>query len=175
MLRPPRPRCLVAIGCVIVASCAGDDARSHVFQSAPPVRATQPTTTAPVRPEPPIGTTGPSAKITSVRLASTGEIASLDDIRGSLDVVTVASRGPGSSSAGPARLELRLTGPTDTTLTEVIDAPVPIVVAHVFRVEVARGVPSLRDGVHRGELRLVGPAGGVVARSIPLTLTVRGR
>ena len=170
--RSPR---VVAIGCVLLASCAGDDARSHVYQSPPPVRPATHTTVAPSRPDPPVGAAGPTAKINSVRLASTGEIASLGAIDQSIDVVTVASRGGGSSSAGPARMELQLSGPVDTTLVEVVDAPVPLVIAHVFRVDAAHGGPGLRAGVYRADLRLMGPDGRVIARSTPLAMTVRAR
>jgi hypothetical protein len=160
-----------------VASCAGDDARKHVYQSPPPVRATIPSSSAraPSTPEPPIGAAWATAKINSVRLASTGTIASLGDITDSIDVLAMVSRGKGSTSAGPARIELHFAGPTDTTLVETVKAPVPLVVAHVFRVDAAHGPAGLHDGVYRAQLRLIGPDGRVIAQSTQLWLSVRSQ
>lgn len=110
-----------------------------------------------------------------MRRASTGSIASLGDITDSIDVLTVVSRGKGSSAADRAFIELRFAGPTDTTLVEAVEPPVPAVIAHVFRMDAAHGRAGLRDGLYRAQVRLLGPSGRVIAQSTPLYLTVRGR
>jgi hypothetical protein len=86
----------------------------------------------------------------------------------------MVSRGKGSSPAGPARVELHFAGPTDTTLVETIGTPVPLVIAHVFRVDAGHGA-GLSDGAYRAQLRLLGPSGRVVAQSAPLSLTIRSQ
>lgn len=122
-----------------------------------------------------MGTAWASATINSVRLASTGMIASLGDISDSIDVLVMVSRGKQSTPAGPAHVELHFAGPTDTTLVETVETPVPLVIAHVFRVAAGHGGAGLRDGVYRAQLRLLGPSGRSIAQSIPLSLTVRGQ
>jgi hypothetical protein len=126
-------------------------------------------------PEPAIGGAWPIATINSVRLASTGSPALLGEIADSVDVLTLVSRGRGSSPDGPARIELRLGGPTDTTLVERVAGPVPAVIAHGFRVVVGGASGGLRDGVYHARVRFVGPTDHVIAQSVPLYLRVRAR
>jgi hypothetical protein len=157
----------------MLAACAGDDARNHVHRSPPPVRAAPATTVTPDVPEPPVGAAWPSAGISSVRIASTGQPASLGNIADSVDVLTVVTRGSASSPEGPARIELHLAGPTDTTLVERLRSPVPAVIAHDFRLIIGNGDAGLRDGVYHARVRFVGPSGTTIAQSVPLFFTVR--
>jgi hypothetical protein len=171
VIRPALHAALLAF----VVSCANDDARSHVFQSSPPPRAVP---AAPVvagaaaAAEPPVGSTGPSARVVSVRVASTGEPATLERLSEAVDVVTLVSRGRGSSAAGPARLELRLTGAVDSTIVERLATPVPTVVAHSFRLSSPDGSVGLPNGRYQLQVRLVGPTGRATS-SAPLSVGVR--
>ena len=97
----------------------------------------------------------------------------LDDLTEAVDVVTVVSRGRGSSANEPVRLELRVKGIVDTTLVERLAAPVPIVVAHSFRISSPDGSAGLPDGRYALQLRLVGPTGRAVAASVPVFMQVR--
>lgn len=108
----------------------------------------------------------------SVRLASTGEPAALERLTEGVDVVTLVSRGAGSSPAGPARLELRLTGAHDTTLVALLASPIPRVVAHSFHVGAPDGSVGLPSGQYQLQVRLVGPSGRRVV-SAPVSLGVR--
>jgi hypothetical protein len=146
-----------------------------VYQSSPPPRATAAVpaaTGAASTTELPVGSSGPSARVVSVRVASTGEPAALEHLTQSVDVVTLVSRGRGSSSAGPARLELRVTGEADTTLVERITGPVPTVIAHSFRLSSSDGFVGLPNGRYQLQVRLVGPTGRIIA-SPPFFVTVR--
>jgi hypothetical protein len=158
----------------LAAACANDDARPHVYQSSPPPR-TAPAAVvsagAGATAEPPIGSSGPSARVVSVRLVATGEPATLERLTESVDVVTIVSRGAGSSAAGPARLELHITGSLDTTLVTRMPGPVPRVIAHSFRLSSSDGSVGLPTGRYRLQVRLVGPTGRQVA-SAPLAVGV---
>jgi len=156
----------------LLASCAGDESR-HVYRSSPPVRDRSPAAAPSSAPEPPVGTNGPSARITAVLSTSTGTAARLDRVEGDINVVTLVSRGSGSPSQGPATLQLRITGSTDTTLVQRFDTPVPVIVAHSFRVRVSDGAAGLRDGRFHLQVRLVGRDGQLIASSIPVDLGVR--
>jgi hypothetical protein len=158
----------------LVAACANDDARRHVFESAPPSRAapaSAPATPAPAAVEASMGTSGPSARVVAVRLASTGAPAVLERLTESVDVVTLVSRGAGSSASGPARLELRVIGAVDTTLVSRLEGPVPRVVAHSFRLSSVDGSVGLPSGRYQLQVRLVGPTGRQVV-SAPLSVVV---
>jgi hypothetical protein len=161
----------LALLLVSVASCVRDEGRSHVYRSSPPPAAA-PAVAAPVA-ELPIGARGPSAQIVAVRLASTGAPAALDRVTEPVDVVALVSRGRGSSPRGPATLELRITGPIDTTLRRRLDGPVPIAISHVFRVAAGSSASGLPDGRFQVKVRLVGPAASRVAESVPVHLGVR--
>jgi thiazole synthase ThiGH ThiG subunit len=158
----------------LLASCAGDDSR-HVYESSPPVRAVAAPTIVPAAAELPIGAGGPTARVAAVRLTATGAPAPLDRLSESVDVVTVVSRGRGSSPQGPARLELHLTGVIDTTFVERLDTPVPMIVAHSFRVPVNEGSTGLPSGRYQLQVRLVGPSGRAVAASVPVFIGVQER
>ncbi|MDB4883163.1 MAG: hypothetical protein JWL95_1929 [Gemmatimonadetes bacterium] len=176
MHRYPQRIRRLSIGCPLILACAGDDARNHVHQSPPPMRAVQPAAApAPDVPEPPVGGGWASAKISSVRLASTGAPAALGEITDPVQVLVVVTRGRGSSPDGPARLELHLSGATDTTLVEPIASPVPLVIAHEFLVVPGHGPTGLGDGPYRLGVRLVRAAGTTIAQSTPLWLTIRAR
>jgi hypothetical protein len=105
--------------------------------------------------------------------ASTGRPASLDHVEEDLDVVTLVSRGNQSSPRGPVRLELRIMGSEDTTLVRQLDTPVPVIVAHSFRVPVSAGQIGLHDGRFHLQVRLLDPAGRELAASVPVELGVR--
>ncbi|MEO8562379.1 MAG: hypothetical protein ABI601_09915 [bacterium] len=165
------PRSLLV---ALVVACAGDDSR-HVYESPPPMRAAAPAVAAPVTPELPIGSGGPDARVAAVRLVSTGAPATLDRLSESVDVVTLVSRGRESSAQGPARLELRITGALDTTLVERLETPLPMVVAHSFRVGARDGSVGLPTGRYQLQIRLVGPTGRDVASSVPVFIGVRNR
>ena len=109
----------------------------------------------------------------SFRLAATGAPTALDELTEGVDVVTLVSRGRGSSADGPMRLELRFKGVVDTTFVERLQSPVPIVVAHSFRISAADGSVGLPNGRYELQLRLVGPTGRVVAASVPVHVGVR--
>jgi hypothetical protein len=154
-----------------LVSCAGDESR-HVYRSSPPARASAPPAVT-AAPELPVGMSGPSARVTAVLLASTGNPAPLDQVGEDLDVVTLVSRGRASSAQGPASIELHVAGSRDTTLVEQIGTPVPVIVAHVFRLPVGRRAGHLPDGRFELQVRLVGPTGRQLAASIPVNLGVR--
>jgi len=169
---PSRPLCRapIAIACLI-AACARDESR-HVYRSAPPPPAPALAAAASPAVELPLGAGGPTARIVAVRLSSTGAPTALDRVTEPLDVVTLVARGRGSSSAGPAHLQLRLSGRHDTTLVERLDTPVPAIVAHTFHLSAPDGSPGLPDGAYQMQVRLIGPNGRVVAASIPVFLGV---
>jgi hypothetical protein len=176
MIRPLVPfvaprRALSAVSLLLTA-CTGEDARDHVHVSRPPTPVVRPTAPAPPVPERPLGAAGPSARIESVRLVSTGAPASLGDVRESFEVLVVVSRGRGVSPVQSLRAELRVSGGSDTTLVARFDAPVPLVVAHPFRVPVG-GPGGLARGRYAARVRLVMATGRVLAASTPLTLGVR--
>ena len=110
-----------------------------------------------------------------MRSASTGAPVALGDIADSVDVLAVVSRGRASSASGSARLELVLSGRSDTMLVASIEAPVPVVIAHAFRLVASRAAGGLRDGNYRARVRLVGGEGRSIAESVPIFLTVRAR
>jgi hypothetical protein len=149
------------------------DVDRHVYQSPPPAIAAAPTQHADTSPEPPIGTFGPSARITGVRLVSTGQPVALDQLAEPVLVTTVISRGRQSSPAVPARIELRITGATDTTLIVQVRTPVPFIVAHDFPIAIGGGSGALRAGRFAMQVRLVGPAGRQLAASVPVPIRVR--
>ena len=169
-----RRNCVVAFASLI--ACTTGDADSHVYQSVPPRRGTSTHVLAvdPSR-EAPIGSSGPRARIVAVRLASTGEPITLDRLTESVIVTTLVSRGRGSSSAGPARLELGISGEVDTTLVVRIRSPVPLVVSHDVPVVIGRAAGGLPVGRFAMQLRLLGPGGSVLATSLPVPFTVRSR
>ena len=109
----------------------------------------------------------------AVRRVSTGAPAALDRIAEDVDVVTLVSRGRGSSPLGPARLELRIVGPIDTTLVIRYPSPVPIVVSHTFRVVTGSDSGGLPEGRFALRVRLVGPGGARLAESVPVAVSVR--
>ena len=157
---------------LLLAACAGDDARDHVFVSRPPTPVVQLSAPESPVPERPLGAAGPSAKIESVRLVSTGAPASLGEVRESFEMLVVASRGRGNSPLQAARAELRLTGAFDTTFAAHFEPPVPLVIALPFRVAV--GAPGgLCQGRYMAQVRLLTATGRVLATSAPLALRVR--
>jgi hypothetical protein len=166
-----RRSCLVAFALFI--ACTRDEAVSHVYQSPPPSAAQAPPVPINNAPEPPIGSGGPSARITGVRLVSTGEPVALDQLTEAVFVTTLVSRGRQSSPAGPARLELRITGATDTTLAVTVQAPVPLVIAHDFAVAMGPGSGGLPPGRFAMQVRFIGAAGRRLAASVPLPIRVR--
>jgi hypothetical protein len=157
---------------LLVGACAGEDARDHVFVSRPPAPVVRPSPPAPPVPERPLGAAGPTAKIESVRLVSTGAPVSLGEVRESFELLVVVSRGRGTSPMEAARAELRLTGAVDTTLVTPFEPPVPLVIALPFRVPVGAS-GGLRAGRYAAQVRLIGAAGRVLAASAPLALSVR--
>jgi hypothetical protein len=166
----------------VATSCVNDEPRTHVFRSSPPPPASatsSPLTTANANVsatiERPIGATGPAARVTAVRVISTGAPARLELVSESVEVVTLVSRGRGSSPQGPARIELRITGALDTTVVERLETPVPIVVSHAFRVSPSDGSAGLPDGRYELQVRLLGPTGRQLAASVPLFIGVRRR
>ncbi|MEO6527968.1 MAG: hypothetical protein ABIP93_15215 [Gemmatimonadaceae bacterium] len=164
----------IAVG-ALLAACAGDDVRDHVHRSTPPARPAPPPASVPsVATKPPLGAGGPSAEIISIRLASSGAPVSLDHITDTVNVLALVTRGAGSSSLGPARLELVLHGPQNMTLIEWSATPVPLVIAHEFRVPVSNGWEGLPTGLYLAQVRLVGPTGWLIAQSTPVTWKVRG-
>jgi hypothetical protein len=163
----------------LATSCANDEARPHVFRSSPPPASA---TASPPTPssanaagtiERPVGATGPAARVTAVRVASTGAPARLELVSESVDVVTLVSRGRGSSPQGPVRIELRITGAIDTTLVERFETPVPVVVSHAFRVSPSDGSAGLPNGRYQLQVRLLGPSGRQLAASVPLFIGVQ--
>ena len=162
--------CPIALAVGLLA-CARDEPR-HVYRSAPPARENARAGVSAAAPEPPVGTNGPSARIVSVLSTSTGRPASLQRVDGDIDIVTLAARGGESSTMGPVNLELRITGSTDTTLVRRLEAPVPVIIAHVFRLPVRATPAALQDGRFQLQVRLVGPRGRAIATSVPVDLTV---
>ena len=176
MIRPVLPlaafrRALPAVS-LLIASCSGEDARDHVFVSRPPAPLVRPSPPAPPAAVRPLGAAGPSAKIESVRLVSTGAPVSLGEVRESFEMLVVVSRGRSTSPTEAARAELRLTGAFDTTLVTHFEPPVPLVIALPFRVPVGAS-GGLRAGRYAAQVRLIGGAGRVLAASAPLALSVR--
>ena len=157
---------------LVLVACTEDEGRNHRYLNKPPapaVRTTMPAT-APV-PEPAIGSV-PSARIMSVRTTSTGAPASLEEVREPLEILVMVSRGRGTPDSRPARVELALSGPTDTVLAAPVVPAVPLVIALPFHVPV-RTPGGLAPGHYEARTRIVGEGAGTLAESVPLPLVIR--
>jgi hypothetical protein len=157
---------------LVLIACTEDEGRNHRYLNKPPapvVRPAMPAST-PV-PEPAIGSM-PSARIMSVRNARTGTPTSLEEVREPLEILAMVSRGRGTPASRPARLELALTGPTDTVLALQVSPAVPLVIALPFHISV--GAPGgLAPGRYEARARIVGEGAGTMAESAPLRLVVQ--
>jgi hypothetical protein len=157
---------------LVLIACTEDEGRNHRYLNKPPAPAVRPAmpVAAPV-PEPAIGSM-PSARIMSVRNAATGTPTSLAEVREPLEILAMVSRGRGTPASRPARVELALSGPTDTVLVVQVSPAVPLVIALPFHVSV--GVSGgLAPGRYEARARIVGEGAGTLAESVPLPLIVR--
>ena len=169
----PRLRAsIVWLAALVLIACSEDEGRNHRYLNKPPApaaRAAMPAS-APV-PEPAIGSV-PSARIMSVRDAATGAPASLEQVREPLEILAMVSRGRATPGSRPARVELALSGPTDTVLVVEVNPDVPLVIALPFHVPV--GTPGgLAPGRYEARARIAGAGIGTLAESVPLPLVVR--
>lgn len=165
---------------VAVAACA--EREQHVFR-APPTRspgAPPPRTPAAAPGVPgdaavpapgPIGSGGPAARITAVRDAATGGPVSLAGVPDSIDVVTVVAAGPQGSGAGAARIELTVHRGEELVLRHDPPAPLPTVVAHVFRLR--RAELGLRGTQSELRVHLRRRDGTLLAQSVPVFVVAR--
>jgi hypothetical protein len=157
----------------LLAACTRDDASRHVYSSPPPrphaapVPAPEPVSTGVAR--------GPTARIDAVRIASTGVPAALEEITEPVELMVLVRRGEATPREGPLWIELRLTGESATALIDRLEPPVPAIVARPFRIAVSPDPDALPDGRYSAEVRLVTPAGRVLASSVPLLLVIRTR
>jgi len=162
---------LLFLPCALL-SCRDETRARHVYRAAPPVAA-PPITAVTSAPDIPIGALGPGARIEGVTAVATGTPMALDAVTASINVLTLAARGPHRSRIERATLLLALRGTSDTTLSLILDVPAPSIIAHAFRIPVRTdGTLGLRTGRYTAQVHLVA-GGDTIASSIPLHLTVR--